>query len=197
MIAVDFDDIIVDFVGCFVNYHNENYGSIINYDDVNEFSLEKVFNVSQEVIVDRLWKFVHTQHLHLPLMLHASACLKQLSKMAEVHIVTSRCETISDITQANLKHLNVSVHISKTHFTNGLLLTRHPERSREKVEVCKEIGAGVLIDDLPLHAEKASKQGIPALIMTRPWNRNHALATNVERVENWHEAIHWINQNIL
>lgn len=68
-------------------------------------------------------------------------------------------------------------------------------RKRLKSEVCKEIGASVLIDDALKHAEEVASHGIPVLLPDKPWNRDYT-PPGVVRVQSWNDIVSWIEANV-
>jgi len=64
-----------------------------------------------------------------------------------------------------------------------------------KLEVCKSIGAYLLIEDAPENAVAVSDGGIPVLLPERPWNA--ALKhPGVTPVDSWEKAVRWITKNV-
>ena len=59
-----------------------------------------------------------------------------------------------------------------------------------KPDMCKKIGAKILIDDSLLYAQECAKEGIKTILFGNyPWYQNkHDLHENIKRVEGWHEV---------
>ena len=196
VIAVDLDDIVLDFAPWFIAHHNSQYDTSVRYEDVFDFSnFDRVFQLPEHVMIDRLWKAFTEQHHTIPLVEHAQEALHKLEQDFSVHAITSRCESLAHETYMRLCQLGALHKLTKVHFTNGGKMTKHPQRTREKVAVCEEIGAILLLDDLPAHLEQVANKNIHALLMDRPWNQGFT-APGIVRTHNWHEVLAWVEKNL-
>lgn len=171
-LAFDFDDVIADFNGGYVNFHNRTFGTpTVSFDDITDFDMTKIYGVEHDTIVARVMKFCHEHHDEIEPWADAEPCLRRLSEKYELHIVTSRCETLRDTTEGWLSEHNLRDYITELHFTNGFG-SKFPKRKRTKERVCQEIGATALIEDAPTHALSVAKSGTPVCLPHRPWNGN-------------------------
>lgn len=156
--------------------------------------MELVWKCDAETIIGRVKAFYESTD-HAAMVPFAEACMatKQLSRSHDLMIVTSR----PDSTQPHV-HAIVKKHFPRTferiHFTNGYAAAKDA-RIRKKSEVCKEIGAAVLIDDALIHAQEVAAAGIPVLLPDRPWNRDHT-PKGVTRVHGWDEIVSWIDAHL-
>lgn len=62
-----------------------------------------------------------------------------------------------------------------------------------KVDLCRELGASVLIDDSLIYAREVASVGIKALLFdlegTYMWNKSDALPLGVTRVFGWDDVL--------
>ena len=64
-----------------------------------------------------------------------------------------------------------------------------------KAEICQQIGADYLIDDLPRHCNLAAEVGIKALLFgDYSWNRNEEITEGVTRVKDWPAVVEYFDE---
>ena len=171
VIAVDFDDVIAAFNHSYIAHHNERYRTpYLTYEDIHTFDLMEVYGVDHDTIVDRIRNFCHTHHDEILPWPGVVEGLGQLFRTYDLHMLTSRCESLREITERWLVKNGLRDMFSELHFTNGFG-SLYPDRTRGKLEVCLELQAVVLIDDAPLNAQQVADGGILVLMPDRPWNR--------------------------
>ena len=183
IIAVDFDDVICEFNRCYAEHHNQEYGTSVQYKDIWSFDMPTIWNLDIKIINTRVRWFCHQRHHTITVCPEAASVLPRLAQTHELHIVTSRCESLCDITTAWLQSNQLNV-FSKLHFTNGLG-SLHPDRKRSKLSVCHEIGALCLIEDAAANAEATAEGGVPVLLPDRPWNRLTRKHELITRAAGW------------
>ena len=169
IIAVDFDDVIADFNSAYVEYSKKKYKTTITYETANTFDMPKLYGVSPAEIVSRVRTFCYEHHDSISPIVDTAPALKILSERYILHVVTSRCQTLSGITEGWLQDYQMLDYFEDLHFTNGFGSTY--AKKRTKLEVVQGIGAKVLIEDAPGHALELSNAGYPVLLPDRPWNK--------------------------
>src|SRR3989344_2809835 len=65
--------------------------------------------------------------------------------------------------------------------------------SRKKVDVCKELGVELLIDDNLVYVNECATEGTPALLFDAPWNQG-VLPAGVTRISSWDEVVRYITE---
>ena len=66
----------------------------------------------------------------------------------------------------------------------------HARLAQSKADVCREIGAEIMIEDVPDHVVSCANAGIRVLLFDQPWNRGEmACNGRIERVRSWDEAL--------
>lgn len=114
--------------------------------------------------------FFESQHFQegIPVIPGAQRSLASLSTLYDLVVVTSRQHVIREPT---LRWLNA--HFPDTfvdvHFGNHYALTGP---SKSKSEICKQVGAQVLIDDNPRYALECARAGIHVLLFD--WDGSYA-----------------------
>lgn len=188
-IGIDFDDVIADFNGRFVQYMNEQLGTNYQYHDITHFEFDKMYGVLLPQMLQHLERFCHDPHWHdgIQPIKDAVATCKELAASYELVVVTSRCESLRSITSEWLYAWGLS--LQEVHFTNSSSV-RFAERRRQKSAVCREVGLRAFVDDALHNATDVASAGIPVILKNRPWNadRTDLDLTNVYPVDNWTEV---------
>lgn len=169
VLAVDFDDVVAHFNATFAIYHNQTYGSDVSYTDICSYDMCQVWSLDHDTLIARVRDFCHTYHDQITPTHGATTVLPRLAERYELHIVTSRCESLTTITKDWLAAYGLEVFTGH-HFTNGYG-SLFPERTQSKLAVCREIGAQYLIEDALENARLVADGGIHVLVPNRPWNR--------------------------
>jgi len=187
VLAIDFDDVVNDFNHAFLFYNRKVHGATQNYEDLLTYDYCIDYAISEKEAHERIWHFCHTYHDSVEPITGVVAALRLLKQHFNIHMVTGRCESIAQVTHYWLSGRSPDI-FTNTHFTNSFA-TKHPERRRSKVEVCREIGAVGLVDDALHHVGDVAEQlQIPVFMPTRPWNK-HETPAGVTRISDFDEAL--------
>ncbi len=186
VLAVDFDDVVAGFNQAFARWHNEYYGTSVEYDDIYSYDMALTYSTDKETILHRVFEFSHHHHHRVEPLYDAIESLRVLKRKYSLVIVTSRCESIAQVTR-DWKQRHAAILFDGAHYANGFTIL-HPERKRLKSEICVTLGAIAHIDDAVSHAnEVVTGAGIPVFLPTRPWNKGAELVSGVIRVDGWVE----------
>jgi len=189
IIAVDIDEVLADFFAYFVEYHNSTYKTTITKNEVFSFNLHEVFNISREEITARMIKFSEEKHnTKVSLVPGAKEGIDALiNKDYELHLVTSRPEAIKPQTVEWIDKYFPGKFTDLHHAFNPNIHEKGTKK--KKWEVCKEIGAGILIEDFLPNAIGCAENGIEVFLMDTPWNQTEDLPDGIFRVESWKEIV--------
>lgn len=194
VIGVDFDDVLKNFMSGFAAFHNNNHGTAVKYEDIFTFELHQVFDCSQTLMKQSVLDFYGSpEHAVTEPIPGAVDAIQYLSQKFYLDIITSRPESARIPTSAWRKRF-VPTGLRDCHFTNWYV-NSEASRRRLKSEVCAEIKAQVLIEDVLHNAEDVAKSGVPVLLPDRPWNRD-CTPPGVVRVHSWKEIVDWIEANL-
>jgi uncharacterized HAD superfamily protein len=196
VVAVDFDDVIATFNESYIDHHNKHYETPrLTFEEAYTYDMPKLYGVSADVLIKRVRRFCHNHHHEIRPMSGVYDAMTILSAKCKLPIVTSRCESLTNITLDWLDEYRLA-HFEEAHFTNGFGSIMPTKRS--KLEVCKKINAQVLIEDGPPNAVNVADGGIPVLLFDRPWNREKELDEHphITRIHSWNEVIEWIATNL-
>ncbi len=194
-IAVDFDDVLMDFNAGFLTSHNNLYKTVLTYENLIDYdNWERVYGCDKETMLKRAKDFYHSpEHMLVSPVQGAIEAIAKLSKKYSLQIVTSRPDSVRERTLAWLDiHFPQLFH--EFHFTN-IYAGEAGTKPKSKSEVCQEIGALVLIDDALRHATEVAMAGIPVLLPDRPWNRDRT-PIGVTRVKTWDDILKWTEENL-
>lgn len=140
-IAVDVDDVTVDFTGPFLdNYNTEcNTHWTANQLTSHNFYQAGLFT-SQDACREAVLAFSRDHLFQLPLVRNARLALRHLSKKFDIIFVTSRSEEFREVTERAL---------AEHGFNPTAFPVYHSTREHTKAYVLEEHGARWLIDDSP------------------------------------------------
>ncbi|HVS58298.1 MAG TPA: hypothetical protein VHD60_00990 [Candidatus Saccharimonadales bacterium] len=184
IIAVDMDDVLAGHAEAFVAFSNATYGTRLTVEDYSDH-WDKLWNVEREEIERRAAAF-HAPGTTLQYRADQSAkhTLKKLKANFRLVIVTARSKGEVDITYQWINKHFVDV-FSEVHFVPIWEINNRTT----KADICRQIGAQYLVDDLAQHCNTAAEAGITALLFgDYPWNRGVAIAQGVRRVRGWQEV---------
>lgn len=186
IIAVDLDDVLAAHVEAFVEFSNTRYATQITTEEYNDHWTNIWGDMSHDEIVARAAEF----HTHESVVMYdvkpgAQDAIAELARDNDLYIVTARPKQIVD---ASFEWLDI-------HFPGVFKGVRFvpiwvPENTITKADICKEIGATFLIDDIPRHCDIAAHAGVTALLFgDYSWNRNHDLLEGVVRCKTWADVL--------
>ena len=189
-VGLDMDDVLMNFVGAFCDWHNKQFGTSLIREDVTSFQLEVLSHDRQEII-ECIRRFYGSPE-HKAALPHSKAVevVQKLQTSMEVFVVTSRPETAAPETYSWLKKHFPGL-VNRVYFTRESLYT---EQKISKSEVCRQLALDIFVDDAPQYIEDVSRTVPKPLLFDSPWNRDFTPnACNIQRVYGWDEVLHHIN----
>ena len=194
-IAVDFDDVLMDFNAGFLASHNRLYGTNLLFENLIDYdNWELVYGCDKETMVKRAKNFyLSAEHALVSPIAGSIEAITHLSKSYSLQIVTSRPDTVRTLTLEWLERHFPGL-FSDFHFTN-IYAGDTGVKSKSKPEVCRDIGALIHIDDSLTHAKNVASAGIPVLLPDRPWNQGET-PQDVTRVKTWDDIVSWVEKNL-
>lgn len=201
VVAVDVDEVLGNFVSALNRFIADRYSSNHSVSEYHVYEFFKIWKCSRDEADIRVHEFFKTAYFKNGIhpIPGAQKALKKLSRFCNLSVVTSRQNVIKDHTIAWLEKHYQGL-FEEIHFGNHFAL--HGE-SRPKSEICRSMGAKVLIDDNPRYALECAEVGIKVLLFdyenSYPWcksgsSNQHPLVT---KVYNWEEVerqlLSWIS----
>lgn len=194
-IAIDIDDTLFDHFKDLTTWYNKKYSTAIELADnhpKSDAELERWKADSIEQAVRRVHEFYDTrQYREAEPYSGALEVLPRIATMFKLVVVTARdMDVLEEFTQEWLKrHFNGL--FSSVHFTAQYSLSG---KSRTKLDVCRELGATLLIDDSLENCLQMVNDDRKALLFgTYPWNEVLELPSGVMRVRDWYEIERYLN----
>ncbi|EEF46186.1 conserved hypothetical protein [Ricinus communis] len=201
VVAVDVDEVLGNFVSALNRFIADRYSSNHSVSEYHVYEFFKIWNCSRDEADIRVHEFFKTSYFKSGIypIPGAQKVLQKLSRLCKLSVVTSRQNVIKDHTVEWIEKHYPGV-FQEIHFGNHFALDGE---SRPKSEICRSLGATVLIDDNPRYAIECAEVGIKVLLFdyenSYPWCKadsvdQHPLVTKVcnwEQVEQ--QLISWIS----
>jgi 5'(3')-deoxyribonucleotidase len=182
VVAIDIDEVLIPFMGSFLDYHNERYGT--NYQlklDMNYFGVHEMLGDSVKETQRKVDDFAESNNYrHGSPIEGAKDSIEKLKCHYDLVVVTARPASVRELTEAWVRN-----HFGETfkdvHFSDWL-----QDQVPDKAIVLRESGADVLIDDNLRHIREAVAIGLRGILFgDYPWNQAEELPTGVTRAKNW------------
>jgi len=183
-IAIDLDDVLALSLIDFIDFYNEKFEKKITLEDFTGFSLNESIGMPIEKERKLLEEYDASHHYDkIKPMEGAKEAIKELSENHELVIVTSRPQKREEQTRKWLE--NYIEGIKEVFF----IRQEYGGESKTKGEVCKEIGAELLIEDNLDYAESCVDEGIRVLLFDYPYNQEENISPSITRVKSWKEVL--------
>jgi uncharacterized HAD superfamily protein len=188
IIAVDIDEVLTPFVKHLLDFYNKRFPeNQILLENFHSYQFWEVWGGTMHEannLVDEFFKsddFKSQQPLE-----HAVQTLQKLKERFELVIVTSRQHAIKDHTHEFLDKYYPGI------FSSVLMGNHYGKEGvkKSKPDMCKEIGAVLLIDDSLDYARQCAEANLDAILFgDYPWNRTkYDLHENIVRVAHWKDV---------
>ena len=189
-VAIDVDDVLAAHADAFISFSNRRYGTNFSIEDYHD-DWPKLWGISHEEMEKRAKEFHTTQSVaKYQLIQEADNVILKLKESYRLFLVTARpkynIESTYDWINRNFSGVFEDIHF---------VPIWEPNNTVTKADICKQIGADFLIDDLPQHCNIAAQGGIKALLFgDYSWNRNEEILNGVTRVKDWNEVLKYFNE---
>mmetsp|Transcript_10367 Transcript_10367/g.31707 ORF Transcript_10367/g.31707 Transcript_10367/m.31707 type:complete len:213 (+) Transcript_10367:303-941(+) len=192
MVAVDIDEVLGGFVDALSMFHNTQYGGDLSRTDFFSYTFREVWGGTEEESKAKVHAFFESDFFrNISPVEGSQAGIRKLQEHGfELSVVTSRQLAIEKQTRNWLKEHFPGAF---THIVFGNAWAEGG-RKRSKPELCREVGASVLIDDSPVYTQQCAEVGIRGILFdlggTYTWNKgDEDLHGLVQRVYSWDEAV--------
>lgn len=176
IIGVDVDDVIADFSGAVLKHLKQKHGVELDFEEWTEYMIEDSpkFAHMREKILDSMEDiFAGDSALHFSVNPDAPGILKDISERHQVFFITARGRDFKFAKAHTLRWLEShSIPFHALHFEH------------DKHVIAKNLKVDLFIEDSPKNSLLLAKEGIPVLLMDKPYNKGvkHELIT---RVKGW------------
>ena len=187
IVAVDIDEVLQPLHAPFLAHQNNIYGTDFQYPDgEGRYYLEQFTGESSEVVEEKLKTYVESAEFKdlkpLPGAIQAIEWLK--SQDYTLVVITARQHFFMEAT-----HNFLDSHFPRA-FDNVRFIDHYVGAALKpadaKLEICKEVGAEILIDDNIDTARAFASTGKSALLFGHyHWNKDERLPDGVIRCADW------------
>ncbi|XP_057467301.1 uncharacterized protein LOC130756749 isoform X1 [Actinidia eriantha] len=198
--AVDVDEVLGNFISALNRFIADRYSLNHSLSEYYVYEFFKIWNCSRDEADIRVHEFFKTSYFKTGIhpIPGARQALQKLSRFCNLSVVTSRQNAIRDHTIDWIENHYPGL-FQEIHFGNHFALEGQP---RLKSDICRSLGAKVLIDDNPRYAIECAEVGIRVLLFdfenSYPWCKidsvdQHPLVTKVNSWEDVeHQLVSWI-----
>jgi 5'(3')-deoxyribonucleotidase len=204
VIACDIDEVLFPYLQGYVNYYNRIHNSSLKVSDFHSYNFREVHGHSEEYIADFVYAFHDEPEFEeIEPITGSLEAVHKLQSMGELHFVTARQEAIATKTYDWIKkHFGIEkdrIHIGN-HWTRS---TDTVQKKRNKSDMCRQIGAHILIDDALSYASECAGIGMRVFLFDLNgeygWNKPKgencvSFHPNITRVHSWNEVIDSIRE---
>ncbi|MCY7870860.1 hypothetical protein MOD48_20800 [Bacillus spizizenii] len=167
----------------FVPYLNRSFNLSISLNDMTDYDLTKLLNITQEEFWDWMNQNEAIIYKEALLAQHAKQSLDLLKEEHKLIYITARRTHLTDITYEWFDRQNI-------HYDHIELVGGH-----HKVEAVKKHNIDLFFEDHHGNAMTIAKEAnIPVILFNSPYNQL-PIDSNIIRVNNWLEAVQWMNKN--
>lgn len=185
VIALDIDDVLINFNESLRKFHNARYGTSYERIDIVSFELSGLWKCTRSEMVRRVMEHYHSkEHEAIEVIDGVPDVLLRYKKKFTYVCITARPESVRAHTLPILERYFPKL-IKSAHFLGHLELGS--AHCKSKAEVCHEIGAMLLVEDSLHNAEVAAHAGVRVLLIDTPWNQQAQLHPFITRVARWAE----------
>jgi len=181
IIGLDIDEVLAGFLDTFLRYYNQKHKTHWNKDQMTDYyRLEKDLETTEEHIVQEISLFNESPlFAEMKPVKGSLEGVAELKKSNHLYLITGRKSELKVPTEEWLnKYFGDS--FKEIYFTNLF-----SEYKVSKSKVCKDIGAKLLIEDIPEIALECAKEGIDVLVPSYSWNKKLQTDGKVKKVEGW------------
>lgn len=187
VVASDLDDVVVETAEAIIVNYNSEHGTSMTLENFYSQDYVNVWGApDKETAVRRVNAYLDSdEYFNLPPTQEAIDVIRELKARHTLYIVTGRPDFVATATLRWLdKHLPDIFEdvIFSNYFMDADV--------QSKGDICRSIGATVLIDDHLDHLQSAANEGIRGILFgSYPWNQASELPRGVARVSGWNEIL--------
>lgn len=193
IIGIDMDSVIAEIIRPIDLFHNRQYGTNISYHDHSSYDLRLYWNCTLDDMYKRIFEFYDSPEFKLTQPVPGSQkALTLLGVKHELHLITARPYDIETQSRKWLDKYFPNT-FKEIHHTN-LISKGGKGMSIKKSEICRKMGATVMIDDHIDYILDCADNSIMSYLFPAPWNEGKTIShPHVKRVAGWEELVGLIN----
>ncbi|MFA5004222.1 MAG: hypothetical protein WC498_03025 [Candidatus Saccharimonadales bacterium] len=183
IVAIDIDEVLFPMAPTYLEYHNAVHGTSYTVNDLTSYYIEHLTGETVEQVMAKIEAYLGTAHYKETGPMPGSIeVIRKLSEKYELVVITARDPFYRGSTEEFIaKHYPEL--FKALHYTHILEV---PGKTRPKYEICKEVGAIMLIDDNLSNVIACAERGISSVLFgDYPWNQSDKLPATVIRCKDW------------
>ncbi|MBU2615952.1 MAG: hypothetical protein KKC19_02505 [Nanoarchaeota archaeon] len=187
LIAIDIDDVLLDFVPDVVEFYNGKYGTQLTKEDFHSYRFSDVWGGSDGECIQEIEEFLRTPRFAN--LNPIEGAVEKIARLARDHrliSITSRNRNIRGLTERALREHFPS--IGEIYFSHNSHVDF--ENDKTKAQYCLELGVGAIVEDSLIYAEDCQRKGVNAVLLDQPWNRGREI-DGVKRVYSWQQIVEY------
>ncbi len=184
-IGIDLDEVLVNFMPCFLSFYEEVSGKKFPLEGMKSYSFwENGVGKDREEAIQLVDRFFESRASdELPLMEGAREAVSRFSEEGKVWIITLRPERYRRKTE-NLIRKNFPEANGNIVYTGDF----HGGNKKTKAEACLDLGIDELYEDNLHYARVCANYVSMVYLFDKPWNQGK-VKRNIFRVKNWREVL--------
>ena len=182
-IGIDIDEIIAEFLDQFLVFYHEKTGKLLSKNDFHSYNFEEILGGTKEEAIEIVREFYASEYFdNIKPVEKARDSIKNLINSHEIFLITSRHGVAKEKTTPWIKEYfgNIPIEIIYT--------DDFSQAKRNKSQICKELGIGIIVEDHKDWALRCAKDEIITILFDKPWNKGLE-HDNIIRVNNWTDAV--------
>lgn len=193
IIGIDMDSVIAEIIRPIDLFHNRQYGTSITYTDHADYNLCLYWNCSLDDMYKRIFEFYASPEFQdTKPIVGSQEALTLLAQQHELHLITARPYDVEKQSREWLNEYFPNI-FKEIHHTN-LISKGGKGMSIKKSEICRKMGATVMIDDHIDYILDCADNFIMSYLFPAPWNADKTVShPHVKRVAGWKELVGLIN----
>lgn len=182
VIVCDIDDVVFPFIPAMARHYNDAYKATLTPEDFISYNFNEVWGGSQEEANRIIEEFLSIPRLELRPIDGAVEAFRRLSRDFDIVMVTARNGIFESQTTVWLR-----AHFPELFREVIFAGNPHDGRGfRTKGEICKELGAVLIIDDYPANIQSAVGQGVDGILFgDRHWSVAAPAHEQVQKCADW------------
>ena len=184
-IAVDLDDVVVDFFARVVKCYNKEFDELVSVDEVTGWDdnpIKKSPHFGDGKMFPNWWAWWESRGLWSD----CDAIDGAIGGLYALHAAGHQVELLTSKPVWARPDLYKWLHEWNPYFDS---LTIVDEDARPKLSKAEVSGATLLIDDRPSNVFEWNEAGRPAVLFTQPWNVGMRLFRHMYRASDWRTII--------
>lgn len=189
IVAVDCDDVLLDFMRALFTYLNRRLKLNFAYEDLVSYNLTLLLSLPEaekQAYVEEFYLSPAFREL-LPIE-GAVEAMHELAAHYRLVVLTARHKGHRMHTRVNLRQHYRPRTFGKMELLGHYDKELHPKDRESKGAACRRIGAMACIEDSVENARDIAAHGVPVIMPDRPWNQG-SLPALVKRTHSWPEIV--------